>query len=171
MDLQHDTPPPPYSAIDPICSPITSSPGFPLPSFESATALSDADTGCLPAYQGRPTRRYHPYIRRRHLRIDNSSKYYAPVPIALDDTPASPSSALIGSICGVDAGAVVPRIVFDPNDEHHRRILRLRYVIPQFIHTIRCALARTQALHAVDNPSSVASPDQCVINDTPPFTG
>ncbi|KAG6902823.1 hypothetical protein C0995_011310 [Termitomyces sp. Mi166 len=155
MENKHDSspPPPPYDL-----PPTANSVGLPS-SSESACALSER-TGCLPAYQSRPIRQYHPYSRSLSMPTAPApAAPAAPAPAA----PAAPAPSTVASSASNHPSMVSsgPIPIFDPENEHHRRILRLRSVIPDFIRAVRLAVAKShqmrQAQAQIDDSDQVAT--------------
>ncbi|KAG6911784.1 hypothetical protein DXG01_000030 [Tephrocybe rancida] len=163
MDYARDSsPPPPYPGPNPLF-PSTMSNGFCLPpSFETVQAQSEfEDTGCLPAYQGRPIRRYHPYLRRRDPRPQiDESRYHNTIydeesimlelPPSITTAPALTAPLTVAVVPAGPTTTTANHVLNSPavnqdrdvEDEQRRRIVRLRYIIPQFIFAIKRAWER-----------------------------
>ncbi|KAH0590456.1 hypothetical protein H2248_000605 [Termitomyces sp. 'cryptogamus'] len=133
MEPNRDSPPPPYPGDETHPSTTNS---VDLRLGESAGTSS----GCLPSYQSRSIRRHHPYLRPPSRPQSSSSSP------ATDS--ANPSPPFI--------------FVFDPENEHHRRILRLRAVLPDFILGIKRGLEKTRRMQEEqkDNDDSKSPPSE-----------
>ncbi|KAG6866790.1 hypothetical protein C0991_008726 [Blastosporella zonata] len=176
--LHPNTPPPPYPGPNPL---YTSA--FAIPSFDSVEGLSEFEaTGCLPTYQGRPIRRYHPYLRPRPAsRRNDESRFYntifdeefvllefpptppsALVPVALAPptataAPIAPIAAAIATVNHADDATTADQ-VRALEEEHRRRVLWLWYVIFAFILAVSRALARDSQDAAAQAPAA-ATPE------------
>ncbi|KNZ71487.1 hypothetical protein J132_09814 [Termitomyces sp. J132] len=152
MEPNRDSPPPPYPGDETHPSTTNS---VDLRLGESAGTSS----GCLPSYQSRSIRRHHPYLRppsRMFL------SFRAPHSRSEQRASSGPQSS--SSSPATDSANPSPPFifVFDPENEHHRRILRLRAVLPDFILGIKRGLEKTRRMQEEqkDNDDSKSPPSE-----------